>query len=200
MTLCIIGIEATSQFINPHSEEELKRFRADAKKQYANLESGSKEYLSPRFSKTDSPQLAKKFMKEYFGAWFSKRREFGVPLDELIWAFRNPHAHAFYPHYKKTINCTEISGAVDWLYKDAHRRVGIRIAEIESQVDSWSNLNLYKVEGKCFRICPQILFVFFKRAVTEFLSRVDNNGELQIQFLENYNRLSTVYGFAAKQI
>lgn len=197
-TVVLMGIEATSQFINPHSEEELETFRAEAKKQYRNLESGSKAYLSQRLYKIDGSQLAKNFMKHYFDACFTERREFGVPLDELIWTFRNPHAHTFYPHYRKRINCKEISGAVDWLYRDAHRRIGIRIAEIESQRDSWMS-NLYKVERDCFRIRPQILFVFFKRAVTRFLSHVGNNSELQKQFLENYKRLSGVYDFAAKR-
>lgn len=100
-TVVLMGIEATSQFINPHSEEALSQFREAAKQKYGKLDSDSKKYLSPRYSKIDGSQLAKQFMKEYFGDWFSERKEFGVPLYELIWTFRNPHAHSFYPHYQK---------------------------------------------------------------------------------------------------
>lgn len=197
-TVVLMGIEATSQFINPHSKEELRRFRKAAEQQYWNLGSEPKKYLSPRYSKTDGSQLAKQFMKEYFGAWFSERKEFGVPLDELIWAFRNPHAHSFYPHYQKRINDKLISGSVGWLYKDPIQRVGITIAEIEGNFESCKS-NLYAIEGCCFRICPQILFVFFKWAVTEYVNRVRNNNELQRQFLENYKRLSGPYGFVVEQ-
>lgn len=193
-TVVLMGIEATSQFINPHSEEELKHFLKAAKQQYAKLESKKKKYLSQRYSPKDGSQLAKQFMNEYFGAWFSGRKEFGVCLNELIWAFRNPHAHAFYPYYQKTINGKEISGAVDWFYKNRSRRFGITISEIESKFDSYMS-RLYEVEGNCFRVCPQILFVFFKRAATEFVSRVRNNDQLQMQFLENYKRLSGLYRF-----
>ena len=60
-----MGIEATSQFTNPHSEEEVELFREVAKQQYKTLKSQQKEYLSPRHSKTDGLQLAKQFMKDY---------------------------------------------------------------------------------------------------------------------------------------
>jgi hypothetical protein len=197
-TVVLMGIEATSQFINPHSQEELNRFREEAEKQYECLESEPKQYLIPRHSKTDGSQLAKQFMKQYFDAWFSERKEFGVPLGELVWAFRNPHAHSFYPHYQKRFNDKLISGAVDWLYKNRNQRIGIAISEIEGDFDSFK-CRLYRIEGNCFRVCPQILFVFFKRALTEFINRVRSDNETQTQFLESYNRLSGVYGFEVKQ-
>ena len=194
----LMGIEATSQFINPHSEEELNRFQEAAKQQHTNLESETKRYVTAKNCLTDGSQLAKIFMRDYFGAWFSERQEFGVPLHELIWAFRNPHAHAFYPFFCKTINDTEISGAVYWLYKNPTQRVGITIAEIENDFDPYI-ASLYAIKGNYFCICPQILFVFFKRAVKEFTNRVRNTGEVQTQFLENYKRLSGSYGFVVKQ-
>jgi hypothetical protein len=147
-----MGIEATSQFTNPHSEEEVKLFREVAKQQYKTLKSHQKEYLSPRHSKIDGSQLAKQFMKDYFGSWFCGRTEFGAPLDELIWAFRNPHAHTFYPHYQQTMsNGKKISGAVDWAYKS--QLVGITIAEIESRFDSWM-AKLYEGQGKLLSDMP----------------------------------------------
>lgn len=195
-TVVLMGIEATSQFINPHSRKELKDYLCVAKKHYAELKSEQKKYLSRRNCPTDGSLLAKQFMKDYFDARFSVRTELGVPLVELIWAFRNPHAHAFYPHYQKRLsNDKKISGAVDWLYKDKNRKVGITIAEIESKFDDSCVSDLYEVEGNCFRVRPQILFVFFKRAATEFVSRVRNDDKLQRQFLENYERLSGLYGF-----
>ncbi len=197
-TVVLMGIEATSQFINPHSQEELNRYREEAEKQYELLDSESKQYLSPRFSKTDGSKLAKQFMEKYFGAWFTEQKIFDVPLGELIWAFRNPHAHSFYPHYQKKFNDNLISGAVDWLYKNPDQRIGITISEIEGEFDSLKS-KLYGIEGNCFRVRPQILFVFFKLALTEFMNRVQSDNETQAQFFENYNRLSGVYDFEVKQ-
>ncbi len=193
-TVVLIGIEATSQFTNPYSQEELNRFREEAKRQYEHFGSEAKQYLIPRHSKTDGSQLAIQFMNKYFDTWFSEKKEFGVPLSELVWAFRNPHAHSFYPHYQKRFNDKMISGAVDWLYKDPDQRIGITISEIEGNFDAYKS-KLYRIEGCYFRVCPQILFVFFKRALTEFINRVHSDSETQTQFLENYNRLSSVYGF-----
>ena len=56
-------------------------------------------------------------------------------------------------------NGKKISGAVDWAYKS--QLVGITIAEIESRFDSWMS-KLYEAKGNCFRICPQVPFVFLK--------------------------------------
>ncbi len=197
-TVVLIGIEATSQFTNPHGHEELIRFQEEAKKQYARLDNESKQHLSPRHSRIDGSQLAKQFMKNYFEAWFSKRAEFGVPLYELVWAFRNPHAHSFYPHYEKRFNDKIVSGAVDWLYKKSDQRIGIAISEIERDFESHRS-RLYTIEENCFRVCPQILFVFFKRALIEFTNRVQSENETQTQFFQNYNRLSGVYNFEVKQ-
>jgi hypothetical protein len=136
-------------------------------------------------------------MKKYFDALFSEQTTLGVPLHELVWAFRNPHAHSFYPPYQKRFNKKLISGAVDWLYKEPVQRIGITISEIEGDFESHKP-KLYKIEGNCFRVCPQILFVFFKRALTEFMNRVRSENEAQRQFLENCNRLSGVYDFDVK--
>lgn len=83
-TVVLMGIEAASQFTSPHSQEELNHFRDEAKKQFRNLNSEQQNYLSQRYSIVDGSQLAKLFMKKYFGAWFSGREEFGVPLGELV--------------------------------------------------------------------------------------------------------------------
>jgi hypothetical protein len=197
-TIVLMGIEAISQFINPHSQEELNRFRDEAKKSFECLSSESKQYLSQRHSKTNGSLLAKQFMEKYFGTWFSERKEFGVPLCELVWAFRNPHAHCFYPYYQKKFNDKLISGAVDWLYKNEDQHSGIAISEIEVDFDSHKP-RLYRIEGNCFRVCPQILFVFFKRALAEFIDGVRADNQTQTRFLENYNRLSGVYGFEVKR-
>lgn len=197
-TVVLIGIEATSQFTNPHSQEELNSFREEAKKQYKRLDSEPKEYLSPRHSITDGSQLAKQFMKNYFDAFFSEQTTLGEPLSELVWAFRNSHAHSFYPYYQKKFKDKLISGAVDWLYKKPDQRIGISISEIEGDFESHRS-NLCRIEGHYFHVCPQILFVFFKRALTEFMNRVRSENEAQRQFLENYNRLSSDYGFDVKQ-
>ena len=193
-TAVLIGIEVTSQFTNPHSQKELDQFREEAKDQYRLLCNEQKKYLTSRHSKADGSQLAEKFMENYFDTLFSEKTSLGVPLYQLVWAFRNHHAHSFYPHYQKTFNDRQISGAVDWLYKNPEQRIGISISELEEAFESHKS-NLYRIEGDCFRVCPQILFVFFKLALTGFVNRVRSENETQRQFLENYNRLSDVYGF-----
>lgn len=194
----LIGIEAAAQFTSPGTQNEENAFRAASKEQYSSLTSEQKTYLSSRHSKHDGSQLAKQFMKNYFGEWFNERGEFGAPLHELIWAFRNPHAHAFYPYYRRRFNGKEISGAVDWLYKDVDQRTGVTIAEVDAKFDELK-ANLYKVEGARFRICPQILFVFFKRALARFVEQVRAHHETQAQFIENYSRLSGIYDFEPTQ-
>ena len=187
----LIGIEAASQFTNPHTQEEEDSFRETAKVTYDSL--GGEHN-----TKYDGSKLAKQFMKRYFDDWFNERKEFGVPLHELIWAFRNSHAHAFYPYYRRRFNSKEISGAVDWLYKDGVQRTGIAIAEVDANFDAYKS-QLYKVEGEVFRMCPQVLFVFFKRALNRFIDQVRAHNETQAQFFENYSRLSECYGFDPKQ-
>lgn len=193
----LIGIEAASQFTNPHTQDEVDSFREAAKEMYDSLADEHKPYLSARHTKCDGSNLTKQFMKRYFDDWFNERKEFGVPLHELIWAFRNSHAHAFYPYYRRRFNGKEISGAVDWLYKDGVQRTGIAIAEVDTNFDAYKS-KLYKVEGEIFRMCPQVLFVFFKRALNRFIDQVRAHNETQTQFIGNYSRLSECYGFEPK--
>jgi hypothetical protein len=194
-----MGIEAAAQFTCPYTQNEQNSFQAAATELYSSLSSEQKTYLSPRHSKCDGSQLASKFMKDYFGEWFNERKEFGVPLHELIWAFRNLHAHAFYPYYRRRFNDKDISGAVDWLYKDSDQRTGITIAEIDAGFHELK-AKLYKVDGEHFHVCPQVLFVFFRRGLDRFKEQVRTHDETQAQFIENYNRLAGIYGFDPTQV
>jgi hypothetical protein len=194
----LIGIEATSQFTNPHTQEEFIRFQEEARHQYQQLDREQKQYLSPRPSKADGSHLAKQFMRKYFEAWFSEQKELGVPLCDLVWAFRNPHAHSFYPYYQKRFDDKTISGAVDWLYKNPDERIGITISEVERAFESYRS-KLFKMDGNRFRVCPQVLFVLFKRALLEFRNHIKNDSETRTHFLQNYKRLSDVYNFEVKQ-
>lgn len=193
----LMGIEAVAQFICPHNFLDDSSFRETAKRQFSNLSVEQKSYLSQKRSKCEGSQLAKQFMKEYFGAWFNERKAFGVPLNEVVWAFRNPHAHAFYPYFRKMFNQVEVSGAVDWLYKDANQS-GITIAEIEENFETLKD-KLYRVDGQCFRMCPQILFVFFKQALVNFVERIRTDQECRASFYNSYHRLCGIYGFEPTQ-
>jgi hypothetical protein len=190
------GIETLSQFVDPNTEEEQRAFREQAKEHYESLDDGKKKYLTPRYRPSEGSELAKAFMKKYFCASVFQKKEFGVPLYELIWAFRNPHTHAFYPYYQKTFNTKKITGAVDWLYLDSDKRVGITIKEVEDNFDARKQ-QLYRVDGDCVRICPQILFVFFKQAVDKFIAEVLDVADVQKRFCRNYKRLTESYGFEA---
>lgn len=189
----LMGIEAVAQFTCPHTSSDDSSFRKTAKEQFSKLSVEQKSYLSPKHSKCEGSQLAKQFMRECFGSWFNERKEFGVPLNELVWAFRNPHAHAFYPYFRRMFNKAEVSGAVDWLYKDVNKS-GITIAEIEENFETLKD-KLYRVDGSCFRMCPQILFVFFKQSLDRFVERIRTDKECQTRFLNSYYRLGGVYGF-----
>jgi len=114
----------------------------------------------------------------------------------IIWAFRNPHLHAFYPYYQRTFNTKKVTGAVDWLYLDPDKRIGITIKEVEDNFDARKH-QLYRIEGDWVRICPQILFVFFKRALDKFIAEVLEVLDVQKQFCQNYKRLAGVYRFKA---
>jgi hypothetical protein len=86
--------------------------------------------------------LATDFMKKYFASVFRKK-EFGVPLYKLIWEFRNPHMHTFYPYYQKTFGTKKVSGGVDWLYQDPpDKRIGITIEKLEENFDAYKRKTL----------------------------------------------------------
>jgi len=188
------GIETLAQFVDPNAEEEQQAFRKQAKEHYESIDDEKKKYLMPRYSASEGSELAETFMKKYFCASVFQKRELGVPLYELIWAFRNPHMHAFYPYYQRTFNTKKISGAVDWLYLDPGKRIGITIMEVEENFDARKQ-QLYSIEGDWFRICPQILFVFFKRAVDKFIAEVRDIADVQKPFCQNYKRLAESYDF-----
>lgn len=188
------GIETLAQFVDPNTEEEQRAFRKQAKEDYESLDDDKKKYLAPRYRPSEGSELAKTFMKKYFCASVFQKKEFGVPLYELIWAFRNPHLHAFYPYYQKTFNTRKITAAVDWLYLDRDKRIGITLKEVENNFDARKQ-QLYRIEGDCFRICPQILFVFFKQAVDKFIAEVCDIADVQEAFCQNYKRLAEFYDF-----
>lgn len=190
------GIETLSQFVDPNTEEELRAFREQAKEHYKSIDDDKKKYVTPRYSPSKGSELAKTYMKKYFCASVFQTKEFGVPLYDLIWAFRNPHMHAFYPYFQRTFNTKKITGAVDWLYLDPDKRIGITIKEVEDNFDARKQ-QLYRVEGDWVHICPQILFVFFKQAVDKFIAEVLDVADVQKRFCQNYKRLTEFYGFEA---
>jgi hypothetical protein len=92
------AIEAISQFTDETTTAERQAFAEEAKKRHKGLDAEAKKYLSMRYTPVDGSQLAMRFMKSYFGPPIDMEKAFGVPIRELIWAFRNPHLHAFYPY------------------------------------------------------------------------------------------------------
>jgi hypothetical protein len=188
------GIETIAQFTDPTSESERESFVKEAKACHAGLGGNVKKLVSPRYSPTDGSQLAQEFMKDYFGEPIAQGKALGVPVRQLIWAFRNPHLHAFYPYYQKRFNDKLIAGAVDWMYLDFPKRVGIAIEQLEKDFELHKHM-LYTVEGDTIRICPQILFVYFKGAAAAFVTAIRRGGDVQSRFLEDYRRLAPSYGF-----
>jgi hypothetical protein len=188
----LIGIETVSQFLNPYTALALKAFEQKARTLNASLTEEQRTYLQPRWTPAEAlgSRLAKKFIREYFDARF-KETLAGKPLVEAIWAFRNPHAHQFFPAYqfgKKSMN-----GAVDWLYKDRETKLGISIEEVESKFDYYKT-KLIRLEGDYFRVVPHVLFVYFKHALDTYMQTLQNGGEPQDLFLMNYGRLAPRYG------
>ena len=188
------GIETVAQFTDPTIESERESFVKEAKACHAGLVGNVKRLVSPRYSPIDGSQLAQEFMKDYFGEPIAQGKALGVPVRQLIWAFRNPHLHGFYPYYQKRFNDKLIAGAVDWMYLDANARVGITIEQLEKDFELHKQM-LYTVSGDSIRICPQILFVYFKRAVAAYVTAIQLGGHVQTRFLENYKRLASSYGF-----
>lgn len=190
------GIETLAQFIDPNTEEQHRAFSKMAKERYRSIiDKETRKYVEPRHNPNQGSKLAMTFMKRYFCASVFRKKEFGVPLYKLIWEFRNPHMHAFYPYYQRTFNTKKFSGAVDWLYLDPDNRIGITIQQVEENFDAHKQ-KLYCIKVDWFRICPQVLFVFFKQAVNnKFIAEVCNNADVQKGFYENYKRLARCYDF-----
>jgi hypothetical protein len=188
------AIETVAQFTDPTRESERQSFVSEAKARYASLDGNVKKYVTPRYSPIDGSRLAQNFMRDYFGEPIAQGKALEVPLRELVWAFRNPHLHAFYPYYQKQFNNRLIAGAVDWMYLDFAKRVGITIEQLEKDFEMHKHM-LYTIEGDRIRICPQILFVYFKRAVSAFVDAIQGGGDVQGGFLETYRRLAASYGF-----
>jgi hypothetical protein len=188
------GIETVAQFTDPTTDADRPSFVTEARNCYASLDASVKQYVSPRYSPIDGSLLAQEFMRDYFSDPIAQGKELGVPLRQLIWAFRNPHLHAFYPYYQKRFNDKLIAGAVDWMYLDSTARVGITISQLELDFEQHKHM-LYTVEGDSIRICPQILFVYFKRAVAAFVVAIHRGGEVQSRFLEKYRSFGCSYGF-----
>jgi hypothetical protein len=129
------GIDTIAQFIDPTRESDSQSFVKEARDSYAALDRDVKKYVFARYGPIDGSQLAQQFMRDYFGEPVSKGRALNVPLRELIWAFRNPHLHAFYPYYQKRFNGKLIAGAVVWLYLDADKRIGMTIKQLEDDFE-----------------------------------------------------------------
>lgn len=185
------GIETVAQFTDPDSEEKQREFVEKAKSLHKALTPEQKQYLSWRDRRVPGSELARDFMKKYFDSVFSKK-ELGTRVYELVWAFRNPHMHAFYPYYEKRFNNKTICGGVMWLYGNRTKKTGIRIKTLETRFES-KKQKLYRIEDEWFLLCPQILFVYFKRAVERFLEEVLAEKSVQCLFLQNYSRLARRY-------
>jgi hypothetical protein len=190
------AIEAVAQFTDETTHAERQGFAEEAKNHHKGLNAETKKYLVPRHTPVDGSQLAMRFMKDYFGPPIATEKAFGVHITELIWAFRNAHLHAFYPFYRKTFGAKAICGGVGWLYLDPANRVGIRIQQLEADFDTHKE-KLYKVEEDWFLICPQIVFVYFKRAVKALGSAIRNDEDTRRRFLDNWTRLAPSYGISS---
>lgn len=195
-SIVLLGIETIAQFTDSSTEEDYKSFKKEANECYKSIEEEKQKYCIPKHSPSNGSDLAKSFMKEYFNKNIFQKKEFGVPLYEVVWAFRNEHMHSFYPYYKKTFNENSISGSVSWLYLDSNNRIGITIKELEDNFEQHKS-KLYLIKDNNFCICPQILFVFFKQAVDEFIKKVDNSDDIYKKFHQNYKRLAQYYNFKA---
>jgi hypothetical protein len=192
------GIETLAQFNDQNTIEDHCDFEKQATKLYKCFPDNKIKFLSKKYAPTAGSDLAQNFIKAYFCRQVFQKKEFGVPIYKLVWDFRNPHMHAFYPFSQKKYNTKMISGAVDWLYKDCQKHIGITIEEIEYDFDVHRR-KLYKVEKEkektCLRLCPQILFVYFKRGIKKFKACVRNDPDVQRRFCENYKRLAPSYHF-----
>jgi hypothetical protein len=195
-TVVLQAIEAVAQFINPVRSQDLNDFVRRARKEFKGLPAASKRFLLPKYSPDEAlgSRLSKEFIKKYFDGRFKKEKVLGKPLCEVIWAFRNPHAHAFYPFVRQQMKNRELKGGVGWLYKNKRKRTGISIKELENRFSSYSK-RLYRIDGDFFVLCPQILFVYLKQAIASFLQKVAEDKETGEVFRLNCERLSAVYYF-----
>lgn len=113
----------------------------------------------------------------------------GQILADVIWKFRNAHTHSYYPFITD-----KIRGAVDWLYADPRNRIGVAIANVEANFNSYSNC-LWGLSGEWLRLCPQILFVYFKKGINKYLDSVVADDEVGNIFIKNCENLAEVYYF-----
>ena len=162
-SVVLMGIEAVAQFLNPRTVQEMEEFRAKAAQAVDSLTGEVRRYVIPKYASVLGSELVRQFIKRFFDRRFSDEKPFGEPLWKWVWEFRNPHAHGFYPFSSKKSGRNRnlrINGAVDWLYKDSQARIGISIEEVERSFEEYRK-KLYREDGEWFRLCPQVLFVYF---------------------------------------
>ncbi len=169
-------------------------------KQVLNSDSELIDFISIRFENS-----AKEFMKKYMeidkcvcADLVKVSPEFKQPLSELIWKFRNSHAHSFYPESEISDN---IRGAVAWLYKNPHIKEGISMLEIEQNFELYQ-YKLVKIQKDdkdtnvvWLGVCPQVLFVYFKKGITNFLNAIEQDENVFKTFQRNFQNLSKKYDF-----
>ena len=197
-SVVLTGIETIGQFINPKSQAELESFVRDGKAAYKPLAAEQKRFVQARYAPDDAlgSVLAKQFIKRFFHKRFSRKNPaLGGPLIDVVWAFRNPHSHAFYPYVKRQFGSKEMNGGIMWLYKNK-KKTGISIKQIEANLSKFSR-KLYRIKGNYIFVCPQILLVYFKHAIERFKGQIKRDRSVREVFLLNYRRLMPVYQFVS---
>lgn len=195
--LCVlVGIETVSQFIVKMSSKDIDSENQKAKDLYQNLKSGKKLLTYQRFPKSE----AKNFMKSCFDNVFKTKipKCDSAHLYELVWKFRNAHAHSFYPFIDEK---KRVYGAISWMYKNPMTKAGISLVELENDF-AFHKHKLYSIQKdkkdedkSCFAVCPHILFIYFKQACKDFIKKIENGDKEYDLFLQNYKRLASNYEF-----
>lgn len=180
----LIGIETVARFTNLKTPEEVSKFRLDAEEIYKALDRDKKEFLSYRHepSMVSGSRLAIDFIKKYFDERFSRTEVNGLTLADIVWKFRNAHSHTFYPFI-----APDMRGAVKWFYRNPDPKIleGMTIAEIERNFDEAKDC-LYNIHDGWFDLCPQILFVYFKRGILSYFDAVETDRTVQMTFQRNF--------------
>ena len=193
LSAILIVIETISQFTNKIEKKDLNSFKKTAISKYEELDPNIKKFLLPRFMPEDSDgsRLAVTFIKNYFDDIFSRPvNGCNGCLADIVWKYRNPQIHGYYPFISE-----KLRGSVLWLYKEPRNRMGVKIEEVEKEFDSYKN-SLYGVEGEYFKLCPHILFVYFKFAIERYLDDIKEKPEsIGDNFMKNYKRLADQYYF-----
>ncbi len=187
----LVSIETLSQFTNEKSEEELRHFKESAKGKYKILDKETRKFLFPRSAPENSSgsHLSLSFIQQYFDPIFSEKIFKEESLADIIWKYRNPQAHGYYPFISN-----ELRGAVDWLFDPVNERKGVRIDKIKKEFHRYKKY-LWQINNGWFRLCPQILFVYFEFAIDKYLEDLRTNEKSKNIFIKNYKRLAKQYCF-----